>query len=154
MAKIVGNELAACCSQAWLAPLAPAPRVIARAADDCRLIDMQAQTGTGQAQLQQLARRNPLLARARAADRAGAGAADRRARVDLRHGVTGGATPGGRKLIRPANTCGAATLSAAPLAAGVRLWGYGEMYYIEPNARWKPGTADLGARRCSASVLL
>ena len=100
---------------------------VAAAADDARFIDMRQQLAQVQAQLQQLAEENRSLREhqhqieRQLAQLAGAAAAVPAA--------VSGSTP--------------STVSASPLAAGLRLWGYGEMYYTDPTRDSRKAQADL-----------
>jgi len=138
MAKIAGQRARGLllASLVLACPLAPCVTGIAGAADDARLIDMQAQ-------LQQLAEENRSLR-------------ERLARIEQALAQLTGATAAPSATAAPGLPAPAAanssalptpaapsTPSAAALAAGVRLWGYGEMYYIDPTRDGNQARADL-----------
>jgi hypothetical protein len=136
MAKIVGQRARGLLLASLACPLAACATGLAAAADDARLIDMQAQ-------LQQLAEENRSLRERLArieralAQLTGALAAPS---ATASAGVPAPAAANSSALPTPAAP---STLSAAPLAAGVRLWGYGEMYYIDPTRDGNQARADL-----------
>src|SRR3982074_310529 len=88
---------------------------VAAAADDARFIDMRAQLAQVQAQLQQLAEENRSLR-------------EHQYQIERQLAQLAGAAalpaPTASALPTPSTP---STVSAAPLAAGLRLWGYGEM---------------------------
>jgi hypothetical protein len=143
MANIVSQRARGLLLASLACPLAPCATGIAAAADDARLIDMQAQLAGVQAQLQQLAEENRSLRERLAriepalAQLTGALAAPS---ATASPGVPAPAAANSSALPTPAAP---SALSAAPLAAGVRLWGYGEMYYIDPTRDGNQARADL-----------
>src|SRR6266853_1463069 len=128
MAKIVGQRARGLLLASLACPLAPCATGIAAAADDARLIDMQAQLARVQAQLQQLAEENRSLH-------------ERELQIERALAQLTGALA--VPSVTPPTPAAPSTLSAAPLAAGVRLWGYGEMYYIDPTRDGNQARADL-----------
>ncbi|HLQ09452.1 MAG TPA: bZIP transcription factor [Steroidobacteraceae bacterium] len=150
MAKIVGQRARGLLLASLACPLAPCATAIAAAADDARLIDMQAQLAPVQAQLQQLTEENRSLR-------------ERLARLERALAQLTG--PLAAPSVTPSTPAAPPTPSAAPpaaanssalptpappstpgaaaLAAGVRLWGYGEMYYIDPTRYGNQARADL-----------
>jgi hypothetical protein len=104
---------------------------VAGAADDAGFIDIGQQLAQVQAQLRQLAEENrslrehQLQIERQLAQLTGAAAAAP---------VSGSALP-------TAST--PPTVSASPLAADLRLWGYGEMYYSDPTRDGRKAQADL-----------
>jgi hypothetical protein len=141
MANIVAQRARGLLLASLACPLAPCATGLAAAAEDARLIDMQEQLAGVQAQLQQLAEENrslrERLARIERAQATGALAAPS---ATASPGVPAPAAADSSALPTPAAP---STLSAAPLAAGVRLWGYGEMYYIDPTRDRNQARADL-----------
>jgi hypothetical protein len=107
---------------------------VAVGADDARFLDMRAQLAQVQAQLQQLADENRSLREhqhqieSQLAQLAGAAAP-----AAVSGSVAASALP----------TPTPSTASASPLAAGLRLWGYGEMYYTDPTRDGRKAQADL-----------
>jgi hypothetical protein len=98
---------------------------VAAGADDARLIDIGQQLAQVQAQLQQLAEENRSLR-------------ERQLQIERQLAqLSGAAAPAAVSGPSPA------TLVAAPLAAGLRLWGYGEMYYSNPTRDGSKAQADL-----------
>ena len=136
MAKIAGQRARGLLLASLACLLAPCVTGIAGAADDARLIDMQAQ-------LQQLAEENRSLRERLArieqalAQLTGALAAPS---ATAAPGLPAPAAANSSALPTPAAP---STPSAAALAAGVRLWGYGEMYYIDPTRDGNQARADL-----------
>src|SRR6266853_6002397 len=128
MAKIVGQRARGLLLASLACPLAPCATGIAAAADDARLIDMQAQLARVQAQLRQLAQENRSLR-------------EREEQIERALAQLSGALA--VPSVTPPTPAAASTLGAAPLAAGVRLWGYGEMYYIDPTRDANQARADL-----------
>src|SRR6266853_4942988 len=128
MAKIVGQRARGLLLASLACPLAPCATGIAAAADDARLIDMQAQLARVQAQLQQLAEENRSLH-------------ERELQIERALAQLTGALA--VPSVTPPTPAAPSTLSAAALAAGVRLWGYGEMYYIDPTRDGNQARADL-----------
>ena len=136
MAKIAGQRARGLLLASLACLLAPCVTGIAGAADDARLIDMQAQ-------LQQLAEENYSL-RERLAQ-------IERAQAQLTGALAAPSATASPGLPAPAAANSSALptpaapsrLSAAPAAAGVRLWGYGEMYYIDPTRDGNQARADL-----------
>jgi hypothetical protein len=106
---------------------------VAAAADDAGFIDVRAQLAQVQAQLQQLADENRSLR-------------ERQHQIERQLAqLTGAAAPAavsGSLAALPIPST-PATVSAAPLAAGLRLWGYGEMYYSDPTRDGRKAQADL-----------
>src|ERR1700704_3814016 len=100
---------------------------VAAAADDARFIDMRQQLAQVQAQLQQLAEENRSLR-------------DHQHQIERQLAQLAGAA-----AAVPAAVSGStpSTVSASPLAAGLRLWGYGEMYYTDPTRDSRKAQADL-----------
>jgi hypothetical protein len=143
MAKIVGQRARGLLLASLACPLAACATGLAAAADDARLIEMQAQLAGVQSQLQQLAEENRSLRERLArieralAQLTGALAAPS---ATASAGVPAPAAANSSALPTPAVP---STLSAAPLAPGVRLWGYGEMYYIDPTRDGNQARADL-----------
>src|SRR5437660_4892592 len=124
MAKIVGQRARGLLLASLACPLAPCATGIAAAADDARLIDMQAQ-------LQQLAEENrSLRERLARIERALAQLTGPLAAASVTPTPAAPPTPGAAPPA--AANSSALPTPAAPAAAGVRLWGYGEMYYIDP----------------------
>jgi hypothetical protein len=97
----------------------------AAGADDARFIDIGQQLAQVQAQLQQLAEENRSLR-------------EHQLRIERQLAQLAGAAA-------PAAVSGPtpSTVVAAPLAAGLRLWGYGEMYYSNPTRDGRKAQADL-----------
>ena len=108
---------------------------VAAGADDARFIDIGQQLAQVQAQLQQLAEENRSLREhqhqieRQLAQHTGAAAP-----AAVSGSVAASALP------TPSTP---STVSAAPLAAGPRLWGYGEMYYSDPTRDGRKAQADL-----------
>src|ERR1700720_4511268 len=117
--------------------IAPCATAVAGGADDARFMDIGKQLAQVQAQLQQLAQENRSLREhqqqieRQLAQLSGAAAA-------LSPAVPASADS---SALPAAST--AATLSGSPLASGLRLWGYGEMYYTDPTRDGKKAQADL-----------
>jgi len=112
---------------------APCVTGVAAAADDARFIDIGRQLAQVQAQLQQLAQENRSLR-------------EHQQQIERQLAqLTGTAAA----LPAPADSSALpapstpATLSASPLAPGLRLWGYGEMYYTDPTRDGNKAQADL-----------
>jgi hypothetical protein len=106
---------------------------VAGAAGDAGFIDMRAQLAQVQAQLQQLAEENRSLR-------------EHQQQIERQLAqLTGAAAPAavsGSLAALPTPST-PATVSAAPLAAGLSLWGYGEMYYSDPTRDGRKAQADL-----------
>jgi hypothetical protein len=104
---------------------------VAAAADDAGFIDIGQQLAQVQAQLQRLAEENRSLR-------------EHQLQIERQLAqLTGAAAPApvsGSALPTPSTP---PTVSAAPLAAGLRLWGYGEMYYSDPTRDGSKAQADL-----------
>src|SRR3981081_680197 len=98
---------------------------VAAGADDARLTDIGQQLAQVQAQLRQLAEENRSLR-------------EHQLQIERQLAQLAGAAA-------PAAVSGPspATGVAAPLAAGLRLWGYGEMYYSNPTRDGRKAQADL-----------
>ena len=117
--------------------IAPCATVVAAGADDARFIDIGQQLAQVQAQLQQLAEENRSLREhqqqieRQLAQLTGAAAA-------LSPAVP--ASADSSALPAPSTP---ATLSGSPLASGLSLWGYGEMYYTHPTRDGNKAQADL-----------
>src|SRR6266480_124820 len=118
---------------------APCATGAAAAADGAGISAMRAQLAQVQAQLQRLAEENRALREhqermeRQLAQLTGAGAA-------ASAGVSAPALANSSALPAAATP---ATLAASPPAAGVRLWGYGEMYYTDPTRDGNQAQADL-----------
>src|ERR1700730_8679716 len=94
---------------------------VAGAADDAGFIDIGQQLAQVQAQLRQLAEENRSLR-------------EHQLQIERQLAqLTGAAAPApvSGSALPTAST--PPTVSASPLAAGLRLWGYGEMYYSDPT---------------------
>src|SRR6266853_1896546 len=110
---------------------------VAAGADDARFTDIGQQLAQVQARLQQLAQENRSLREhqqqieRQLAQLTGAAAA-------LSPAVP--ASADSSALPAPSTP---ATLSGSPLASGLRLWGYGEMYYTDPTRDGNKAQADL-----------
>ena len=119
-----------------------APCAIAAAAE-ARDIDLQAQMARVQAQLTQLGEENRALRERLArierslAQLSGTLAAPS---TTAAPGVPAPGLAGSSALPTPTTP---STAGAAPPAAGARLWGYGEMYYVDPTRDAKQARADL-----------
>ena len=119
-----------------------APCAIAAAAE-ARDIDLQAQMARVQAQLTQLGEENRALRERLArierslAQLSGTLAAPS---TTAAPGVPAPAVADSSALPTPTTP---STAGAAPPAAGARLWGYGEMYYVDPTRDAKQARADL-----------
>ena len=119
-----------------------APCAIAAAAE-ARDIDLQAQTARVQAQLTQLGEENRALRERLArierslAQLSGTLAAPS---TTAAPGVPAPAVADSSALPTPKTP---STAGAAPPAAGARLWGYGEMYYVDPTRDANQARADL-----------
>ena len=117
--------------------MAPCATGAAAGADDARFIDIGQQLAQVQAQLQQLAQENRSLREQQQqierqlAQLTGAAAA-------LSPAVP--ASADSSALPAPSSP---STLSGSPLASGLRLWGYGEMYYTHPTRDGNKAQADL-----------
>ena len=117
--------------------IAPCATGVAAGADDARFIDIGQQLAQVQAQLQQLAEENRSLREhqqqieRQLAQLSGAAAAPSPAVP---------ASADSSALPAPSTP---ATLSGSSLASGLRLWGYGEMYYTHPTRDGNKAQADL-----------
>src|ERR1700730_12876390 len=117
--------------------IAPCATDVAAGAEDATLSDMRAQLAQVQAQLQQLAQENRSLREhqqqieRQLAQFTGAAAA-------LSPAVPASADS---SALPAAST--PSTPSGSPLASGLRLWGYGEMYYTHPTRDGNKAQADL-----------
>ena len=116
---------------------APCVTGVAAAADDARFIDIGQQLAQVQAQLQQLAQENRSLR-------------EHQQQIERQLAqLTGAAAALSAAVPAPADSSALpapstpATLSASPLAPGLRLWGYGEMYYTDPTRDGNKAQADL-----------
>jgi hypothetical protein len=106
---------------------------VAAGADDARFIDIGRQLAQVQAQLQQLAEENrSLREQQRQIERQLAQLAGAAAPAAVSGSAAALPTPSTPSM-----------LAAAPLAAGLRLWGYGEMYYSDPTRDGRKAKADL-----------
>ena len=110
---------------------------VAAGAEDAGFIDMREQLAQVQAQLQQLAQENRSLR-------------EHQQQIERQLAQLTGAAAA-RSPAMPASADSSAlptpstpsTLSGSPLASGLRLWGYGEMYYTHPTRDGNNAQADL-----------
>src|SRR4029077_6338532 len=117
--------------------VAPCATGVAAGADDARFIDISQQLAQVQAQLQQLAQENRALR-------------EHQQQIERQLAQLTGASA----ALSPAPPASAdssalpapstpATLPGSPLASGLKLWGYGEMYYTSPTRDKNKAQADL-----------
>jgi hypothetical protein len=141
MANIVGQRARGLLLASLACPLAPCATGIAGAADDARLIDMQAQLAGVQAQLQQLTQENrSLRERLAPLERA---LAQLTGALALPSAAPSPGLPAPAAANSSALPTPAAPRGGAPLSGAVRVWGYGEMYYIDPTRDANQARADL-----------
>jgi hypothetical protein len=106
---------------------------VAAGADDARFIDIGQQLAKVQAQLQQLGEENRSLREHQQQIE--------RQLAQLASAAAPAAVSGSLDALPTPST--PSTVSAAALAAGLRLWGYGEMYYSDPTRDSGKAQADL-----------
>jgi hypothetical protein len=100
---------------------------VAAGADDAGFIDIGQQLAHVQAQLQQLADENRSLR-------------EHQQQIERQLAqLLGAAAPAAVS----GSVAAPASVSAAPLAAGLRVWGYGEIYYSDPTRDSRKAQADL-----------
>ena len=117
--------------------IAPCATAVAGGADDARFMDIGKQLAQVQAQLQQLAQENRSLR-------------EHQQQIERQlEQLSGAAAAPAPALPAPAESSALptastpATLSGSPLASGLSLWGYGEMYYAHPTRDGNKAQADL-----------
>ena len=146
MPNSVARRAGALVRAGFACALASCATGIAAAAEDARLIEPQEEMARVQAQLRQLGEENRALRERLArierslAQLTGALAPPS---ASLSPGVPAPRVADSSALPTPPTPPMPSTAGAAPLTGGVRLWGYGEMYYVDPTRDANQARADL-----------